>query len=159
MDARNLDRAIDRAAGELIGREPSGALSYNVMARVRQERPLAPRRLVWATAVAGILLCAVIAFSLMNQIPATVARLPEALQVPVGRPALIRDPPAAAPTVSRIAPPIDMTARDVSPIEPLETEPIVMSAIDLPQLEREATSIDTLEIEPLTIAPLATSND
>ena len=43
---------------------------------------------------------------------------------------------------------------DVSPIDPIQTEPIVLSALDLPPLEREFTSIDTIEIEPLTIEPL-----
>ncbi len=48
---------------------------------------------------------------------------------------------------------------DVSPIEPIQTEPIVLSSIEVPQLERETTAIDTLSIEPLTIEPLAASND
>jgi hypothetical protein len=35
----------------------------------------------------------------------------------------------------------------------------VLSSIDVPQLERETTAIDALKVEPLTIEPLATSND
>ena len=172
MDERDLDRAIDMAAGELIAREPSRALSANVMARVRRERPLATRRFLWAAAAAaGIALCAATAVSLMDRVPATVVKLPETMQLPVGRPALTPAPPVIAAQSTaparprsvvpqpRIVPPNETTAKDLSPIEPIETEPIVMSAIELPQLEREATLIDTLDIEPLAIAPLATSND
>ena len=34
-----------------------------------------------------------------------------------------------------------------------------MSTIDVPQLEREATSIEIIRIEPITIEPLSASND
>jgi hypothetical protein len=34
-----------------------------------------------------------------------------------------------------------------------------MTAIDVPQLERETTLIDAITIEPLTIEPLSASND
>ena len=36
MDERELDRAIDAAAGGMMAREPSRSLGYNVMARVRE---------------------------------------------------------------------------------------------------------------------------
>jgi len=48
---------------------------------------------------------------------------------------------------------------DVSPIEPLQTTAIALSSIVVPQLERETIAIDALNVEPLTIEPLATSND
>ena len=172
MDDRHLDRAIDTAAGELMAREPGSALSYHVMVRVQRRCPVAPRRFVWTPAAASIALCATIAFLLLDRVPATVAKLPQTVQLPVGQPAQTPDTPVvvarataqlrprlAVSTVPRITPTIDTTARDVSFIEPIETEPIVMSAIELPQLERETTLIDTLDIEPLTIEPLAASND
>ena len=50
MDERELDRAIDTAARELMAREPGRALSHNVMARVREGAVPAPRRFVWMAA-------------------------------------------------------------------------------------------------------------
>jgi hypothetical protein len=34
-----------------------------------------------------------------------------------------------------------------------------LSSINVPQLERETTAVDALNVEPLTIEPLAASND
>jgi hypothetical protein len=178
MDEREIDGAIDTAAGRMMAREPGRALTYRVMARVRDgaDAP-APRRFVWITAVASLALCAAITIMLMNRAPATPpSLLPPASQLPIARlpidqPPMVTDAPATvarniAPlrrnvaaaieyrAVSRVPPP-----NDVSPIEPIQTEPIALSTIEVPPLEREATSIDTLTIEPLTIEPLTASND
>ena len=61
MNERELDRAIDAAAGRMMAREPSRALGHNVMARVRENPAPARRSLAWVAAAAGIVLCAAIA--------------------------------------------------------------------------------------------------
>lgn len=175
MDERELDRAIDAASHGMMAREPSRSLGYNVMAGLREGS--APRRLRWVVATASIVLCAAIAIALMYRAPAAIIAPPPAAQLPIAQPPIVQlpivadapvtvareMPPARRSVPARIAakvvvpmrlPPDDMTA-----IEPIETEPIVLSAIDVPQLEREVTSIDPLTIEPLTVDPLAASND
>jgi hypothetical protein len=178
MDARQLDRAIDAAAGEMMAREPSRSLGYDVMVRVREGAAPTPRPLVWMTAAASLVLCAVIAIVMINLALAPLFPvLPEARTIVVGQPPVAIVPPmttaqeAAAPlrrvSGAPLAPRIathavtsdGLPSNDVSPIAPIETEPIVLAAIDVPQLEREATSIEALTIEPLTIEPLTASND
>lgn len=172
MDEREIDRAIDTAARRMIGREPGRTLSHSVMARVREGvEPAPPRRFMWMTAAAGIVLCGAIAIGLMNRAASGVVPPPSAAQMPFGVPPAIPDAPAAndrhvvparraaAAMTTKVAtslqPPLDY----VSPIEPIETEPIVFSAIEVPRLEHETTAIAAIDIEALTIAPLTTSND
>jgi hypothetical protein len=112
---REIDRAIDAAAGAMMTREPSRALAYAVMSRVRDGRAAAPRRFVWVLAAASAVVFGAIATTLMSETRTTV--------------------------------------------EPIHTHPIVLSSLDVPQLQRETTVIDALNVEPLTIEPLATSND
>ena len=173
MDERARDRAIDAAAGRMIDREPSRALAYNVMSRVREGNAPAPRRFVWMTAAASFVLCGAIAIAVTSRTPASVAPLPPAAQLSVGQPAAIPVAPVTVVTekipMRRIFPMVRAASSvgtraplppyDVSPIEPIQTEPIVLSALDVPQLERETTAIDMLTIEPLTIEPLTASND
>ena len=170
MDERELDRAIDAAAGAMVGREPSRSLGYSVMARVHEGRRSAPRRFVWMTAAASLVLCGAIAIALMSRTSAIVFSPPQAARLPVGEPAIVADAPVTIvsdlTSTRRVVPTAPSASRsrvalpvDVSPIDPIQTEPIVLSALELPPLEREFTSIDTIEIEPLTIEPLAASND
>jgi hypothetical protein len=173
MDERELDRAIDAAAGAMVAREPSRSLGYSVMARVREGKGPAPRRFGWMTAAASFVLFGAIAITVMSRTSVTLAPLPRAAQLVVGQPPVTPRAPAAAvaealPTRPVIREPLaasragrraPLPLNDVSPIEPIHTEPIVLSSIDVPQLERETTAIDTLTIEPLTIEPLAASND
>jgi hypothetical protein len=170
---RELDSAIDAAAGAMMAREPSRSLGYTVMARVRDEHAPAPRRFVWVTAAASLVVCGAIAMTLISQTPAIIAPLPRAAELTVGQPPVL--PSASVTIVAGAAPahrPIHIvrstpsaTTRaplppsDVSSIEPIETDPIVLSSINVPQLERETTAVDALNVEPLTIEPLAASND
>jgi hypothetical protein len=179
MDQRDLDRAIDEAAAAMMAREPSRALGYTVMARVRGTTPPAPRRLVWVSAAAGMLACAAIAtIVMMSGAPVVIPRLP------APQPMAVAELPAvAAPSAAMVAPvtnapprsvraliatraisraplpPADVLAIEPIEMQPIEMQPIVLTAIDVPQLERETTSIDAISIEPLTIEPLAASND
>jgi hypothetical protein len=172
MDERELDRAIDAAAGRMMAREPGRALSHNVMARVREGAAPAPRRLVWIAAAASIVLCAAIATALMIGPAAVVPLTPDAPSMAFGQPDIATLPPmtvaletpsahrnARATIAARSTSPAPPPPSDVSPIAPIETEPIVLSTIDVPVLERDTAVIDVLNIEPLTIEPLSASND
>lgn len=168
MNERDLDRAIDAAAGAMMTREPSRSLGYSVMARVREDHAPAPRRFAWVTAAASLVVCGAIAMTLISQTPAPVAPLPRAVQLTVGQPPVMSSAPVLivtdAPPARRVSRAAhgamrELPPSDASPIEPIQTEPIVLSAIDVPQLERETTAIDALNVEPLTIEPLAASND
>ena len=172
INEREIDRAIDAAAGAMMTREPSRALGYTVMARVRDGHADAPRRLPWVLAATSVVVCGAIAITLIRQTPTRVAPLPPAAQLTMGQPPTIPDASSALATeVTPVRPTtIVRTTRraaeralfpfsDVSPIEPLQTPAIALSAIVVPQLERETTAIDALNVEPLTIEPLATSND
>ena len=171
MNEHELDRAIDRAAGDLVAGEPSRALTYKVMARVRKGDAPTPRRFVWAMAAASLVLSVAIATSLVNR--ATPVAFPAAppARVPAFGPSLVAVSPIAVvdETTERFDHPIGSRAAATAaslplpfvdiPIDPIETASITVPAIDVPQLEREATAINTLTVEPLTIEPLAASND
>lgn len=182
MSEQDLDRIIDSATADMIGREPSRTLRHKVMARVRESAAPAPRRFIWATAAATAILCAVIAIALMNRTFAPLApdrdvRLnpdvtvsPEAIS-----PRALVEPPAqvdrqpgralesSAPVARRAAPPVPKPAFPfndlLSSIEPIAAEPLVLPLIDLPPLENQAASVEGIEIEALTIEPLTASND
>jgi hypothetical protein len=177
MNEQDLDRIIDCATTEMVGREPSRALRHKVMARVRETEAPAPRRLAWATALAVAVLCGAIAIALLNR---TAAR-------PVAdrgvRPSVVApaDPPArvdpAAPANRQVAGAVESATPVARPaqrrlprptfvpndlwsgIEPIAAEPLELSSIDLPPLENQPASVERLEIEELTIEPLTASND
>ena len=171
MDELDLDRAIDAAARAMVAREPSRALDYRVMARVKNEATPVPRRFVSAAAVVAAVVCAAIAVVLAYRTPLDTPPLPASRTVAIAQPLKA----VAAPTVwhdtaatqrvarasigVRAAVTRQLPSNDVSGIEPLETQPISFAAVEVPQLEREATTIDSLDLEPLTIEPLAASND
>jgi hypothetical protein len=168
---RELDRAIDVAGETLMAREPSRALSHRVMARVRGSAAPAPRRFVWVAAAVTVVLVSVIATAVISQMPLATPSLPGSRPLTVGQPAVAPERRLAVlgqETPRRMAHvrvqrrtlgPAPFLPADVSPIEPIETQPIAMTAIDVPQLERETTLIDAITIEPLTIEPLSASND
>ena len=172
MNERELDRAIDAAAGKLMNREPSRALGHNVMARVRESAAPASRRLVWIAATASIVLCVAIVTALVIGPAAVVPRLPAAPSAAIGQQPVTIAPPttvasetgaprriASTPIAARAESASPLPPNDVSPIEPIVTEPIALSTIEVPQLERETAVVDVLAIERLTIEPLSTSND
>jgi hypothetical protein len=174
MDERELDTAIDTAVRELVAREPSCALSDNVMVHVRENNAPARRPLIWTAAAASLVLCGGITIALLNRAsaPARVIPSSSAAQESIAAPQVAADPPlvivapatqparrlAAPRMTANVAPPAERTIDDIA-IEPIETPAIALSAIEVPQLARETTSIDTITIEPLTIEPLSASND
>ena len=155
-----------------MAREPSRALGYRVMARVREHPAPAPRRIVWLTAAAGVVVTAAIAMVLVTRAPSQTAAPPRDVRLPVGQAAVMAELPAtlvaetaridsAGPRgVRTVASPAPLPPTDESTIAPLETQPIVVATIEVPQLEHEAiTAIETIGIEPITIEPLSASND
>lgn len=170
MDERELNRTIDAAAEQMMAREPSRSLNYAVMARVR-EGAAPPRRLIWAMGAASLLLCAAIVIALMYRAPHAIPSLPESHPLAIAqtprsaappvitandtRPAYRIRPQRVARDIAVPAPPV----KDVLSISPIETEPIEVGLIDVPQLPQEVTSIEHITIEPLTIEPLMASND
>jgi hypothetical protein len=173
IDERELDRAIDAAARQMMAGEPSRALGSDVMARVRKDAAPVPRRFVWATAAASVVLCAAIVAMLFSRTPQTIPPVLAAPPFAIAQPPVRVEPPIVTPNDTRPAPrvnrpvPIGRSAvtamvlpADAFPIEPLEAEAIALAAIDVPRLEPEApASIEALTIDELTIEPLAASND
>lgn len=173
MNEHELNRAIDAAAEQMMAREPSRALGYAVMARVREDVAPATRRLGWMMAAVTLVLCAALAIALINRPHAvTIPSIPFAARLPIGAPPAVLQAPRAvarhtvptrlatpAAVATRVATSLPLPPTDVSPIELIETEPIALSAIEVPRLEREVTLIETISIEALTIEPLAASND
>ena len=171
MNDGDIDRAIDVATRAMMAREPGHGLSRDVIARVRGGA--APQRLPlrWVVAAAATVMCAAVAVSLIGRVPVSAVRLPSELQLAVAQGAVIPVVPAhalhetpsrvsfVAGNPGRVAPRSTLPPADVSTIEPIETQVITVTAIDVPQLQRETTSIEAIDIEPLTIQPLAASND
>ena len=171
MHDQEIDHLIDHAAAQMAAREPSRTLARTVMAGVREPAMPAPWRFVWATAGATAVLCGAIAIAVLNRAPApNVESLPD--ERPLGAPAEVTAPlsvgrrePAVERRYATVAvarprsSPAPLPPNDVSAIDPIETEPIAVLAIEVPQLEREVISIDVIDIEPLTIESLTASND
>lgn len=172
MNDQEIDRLIDHAAAQIAAREPSRALTRAVMAGVREPATPAPRRFVWAMAGATAVLCGAVAIAVMNRAPAPAVESPAdapslvappavvTAPLPVGRPQPAVERRTATVAVARQrSSPAPLPPNDVSAIDPIETEPIAVLAIEVPQLEREITSIEVIHIEPLTIESLTASND
>ena len=174
MDTREFDRAIDKAAGGLIAREPSRALSHNVMARVRGGEVPTPRG-AWLKAACVCAAAIVVAYLTLNRptpaIPPAstpqVARTEPApipdVQIEPPEEPLVESRPESRPREGAVAAPaptmLATAGVDLATIEPIQAAPITVTPLEVPQLAREATSIENITIEPLTIEPLAASND
>ena len=179
MSEHDLDRLIDSAAEQMVARDPSDSLGARVLSRVRERQmEEGPRRrvFVWATAAASVaLLCGTVAILITRSpVPTQPASAPAQSIVlqppaaPVDQGVPVPSPPSPsqdrAPIVAAVAEPALRPMRLPPPevssvIEPLEAEPIVLSAIEVPLLEQETHSIARIEIEALTIEPLTASND
>jgi hypothetical protein len=171
MNERELDRAIDVAAGSLMAREPSLALGYHVMARVRGSTAPKPWQFGWMAVSATIVLSAAMTTVMMDQAPVPSIRVPLAAKLAIADAAVL--PAVPTGVVREIRLPRVVIARiqredvsalvlppdDASTIEPIVTEPIALLTIEVPQLERESTSIESISVEPITIEPLSASND
>jgi hypothetical protein len=188
MNSQDLDQLIDAAAEQLVGREPSSALTGAVMARVRATQgsgfgvPDSWFRFsgyrVWASSVAAIAIIAVI-FALKS--PPVAIQEPE----PSASRSAVRDqpfiaaadgPPVAVPITSRQAPKHlpDRSSRSIvdegalatylvdDPIsmEPIEAVPIDADPIDIAPIAVAASEPPPpIHIEPLIIEIISSSND
>src|SRR5262245_52190349 len=86
MDERELESAINAASRRLMAREPSRALGPNVMARVRAAGAPEPWRFKWVALSATTVLCAAIAYAVMDRtLTSVVPRLPRAEHLPIAR--------------------------------------------------------------------------
>jgi len=168
MNEPDLDRIIDSATADMIGREPGHTLRHTVMARVRAPEPKAPRRFIWATAGLAAAALVVGALVMTEKTPTPLVQ-----STPPARPTIVEQPaaainqatPAPAPASQAALPvagrraPRRIPTDDPSTIEALATEQIVLPSIDLPAIENQAAFVEGLEIEALTIEPLTASND
>jgi hypothetical protein len=177
MNETELDRMIDTAAAEMIERKPSRTLRHAVMARIREPRRPAPRRLIWAGGAAVAILGGALAIPLIHR-----AGAPSVADRSAGLPPIFTaDAPAVitqvtppdrqpAPSLETAAPISRSASRRVrgpafssddlaSSVEPITADPVVLPSIDLLPLESQAASVEQLEIEALTIEPLTASND
>ncbi len=175
MNPQDLDKLIDRAAREMVSGEPSRSFTYDVMSQVRGHVEPARRRFVFAIGIVSVAAVgAVILIVMLNRasVPVTGPQaqrpeMPEARTVeqvtPVTTPARAAPRPESRQVVRLPVQPDAEASIALAPVmtslEPLGTEPIVLSALDVPPLESPAMTIEDIEIEDITIEPLVASND
>ena len=141
MNERRARSRNRRGRGSDDGPRAEPCARPQVMARVREDAAPAPRSIVWIAAAAGFVLCAAIAtardesdacnqsFICRRRRNCAIAQAAVVPAVPIGRPhddaasETCRHPNSGAKVESATASPPD----DVSPIEPIETEPIALS--------------------------------
>jgi hypothetical protein len=160
----DLDRLIDRAAEQLVAREPSSALTRAVMARVHERKPerstfrIANPKL-WFSA-AAVSACVWLLIALYGPpvppTPVLVPITPAVLQPYQAPPAAVLDL-GPVPRAARIAPrstrPAPLVQLDNAIfIDPIEFAPVEVAGIEFP------AEADTIEIEPLVIESLAANN-
>lgn len=145
------------------------------MSRLREDARPAGRRLEWGTAtVAAVALIALAALVTMKEAPAPESDAPAAQRSIVVAPEVLPDAPAALVKGPPVAPKMTLqgaaraTRETVAApvvddlldsILPIETEPILLQPLEVAPLTSATTSIDLIEIPPLTIEPLSASND
>ena len=180
----DLDRFIDRAAEELVGREPSRMMTRAVMERVRAAgRPgfkvlgsgfwvLGSRFWVVGSAIAML----IVAILVMNRegppsrtVPRVTSGETATAQNGVTDRAAVPEmaPERLTPSSSDVVEPFGVAATtatsvdepDMPPGDPLAVEPLEEPPLEVTRIEIGAVAIDELEIEPLVIEPLSASND
>lgn len=152
----------------MVGGEPDPALSYAVMRRIRENRPAYPRWLLWSPVVASLVVFfGVAAFFTMDRTsapPATSSSSGLSIVLESTAPQSDQGVAPAAPVThaavrNRRSQPVGIHVDTTSVFDSIEPEPLVVPGIELPPLENQTASVERLEIEALTIAPLTGSND
>ncbi len=169
MTSQDPDTLIDTVAREMVSGDPGRSFTYGVMSRICERAEPAPNRLLWSIGTASaVAICAIVAMVMMNRADAPAPQMPRPESQPQARavaqtatppPALepVVAPPVTHPSIrGRLVPPLVI---DAPALEPLIPDPIVLSALDLPPLENEASSIENIPIDDITIEPLVASND
>jgi hypothetical protein len=178
MTAPDLDRLIDVAARQLVGREPSRALTDSVMARVFAT-PSWSRFSdfrVWASAVALIAIIAVVLVLKTSSVPiqrpqnsasATSQRDQSSIAAP-DRTAAVRIASRPAPKDvddrSRRLTGDDNVAITSAPDDPIEAEPVKADPIDADPIDIAPIAVSAvqpppIQIEPIIMEPISSSND
>ena len=185
MSSQDLDQLIDAAAEELVGREPSSALTDAVMARVRAPQSSRFRARssrfsdsrFWLSSGAAVVALAIIVVLnfVLNTPPApTHAPAPHAsvpsqpthpLIAAAAEPS-VGAPIASRPTAKRL---MDQSRRSIdddnvvmtAPADdPLEVNPIAVEPIEIAPIAVAASQPPPpIHIEPLMIEPISSSND
>jgi hypothetical protein len=188
MNLEDLDQLIDAAAEQLVGREPSRGLTDAVMARVRATEGSGfgvpsskfwfSGSRFWLSSAAVFTAAAVIVFVLKT--PLAPIQGPERSVSPLAQPAqpsiaAVSEPPVAVPIASR---PTAKHLPDRSPrsiddagvtmflvddpivMEPIKADPIDADPIDVAPIAVAASQPPPpIQIEPLVIEPISSSND
>jgi hypothetical protein len=184
MNSQDLDRLIDAAAEQLVGREPSSGLIDAVMARVRAAEGSGfgvPSSKFWFSgsrfwlSSAAVFTAAAVIFFVLRTPPAPIQG-PERSASQPAQPAqpliaAVSEPPVAVPIASR---PTAKHLPDRSPRlivddagvttflvdDPIVMEPIKADPIDVAPIAIAASQPPPpIQIEPLIIEPIASSND
>ena len=189
MKSPDLDRLIDAAAEQLVGREPSTALTDAVMARVRATEGSGfgvPSSKLWFSgsrfwlSSAAVFTAAAIIFFVLKTPPAPIQG-PERSASQPAQPAqpliaAVSGPPVAVPIPSRpTAKHVAIRSRrtigdepavtaflfdDAIGLEPIEADPIDVDPIDIsPIADAASQAPQPIQIEPLIIEPISSSND
>ena len=183
MNDQDLDRLIDRAAEQMVGREPSSALTHAVMARVREPEGARPsRRFVWAAAgTCAAAACALIAVVMLNRVPTLNTAPPEPTEA-AGRSAVapiaiqprppqpiqnaatvltVEQPGSRGPRTAPRPAAADAAVEDdtFAVIDPIDLGEVTHEPIKVGDIDVTSVSFDQLVIEPLVIEPLSASND
>jgi hypothetical protein len=189
MNLQDLDQLIDAAAEQLVGREPSRGLTDAVMARVRATEGAgfgAPSSKFWFPGLrfwlssAAVITAAAIIFFVLKTPPAPIQRPERSASQPAQQAqpsiAAVSGPPVAVPIASR---PTAKYLPDRSPrsivddagvtmffvddpivMEPIKADPIDADPIDVAPIAVAASQPPPpIQIEPLIIEPISSSND
>ena len=181
MKDADFDRAVEAAAEQLVRREPRETMTDGVMARIQSRPRVTVMRPVWiAASLCAVVLSGVIGWVMMSWPPAADPRLHTSVPAEVASPATSAlrvepvTPPApansasivvpsatrrVAPALQAPVPPVALDTGIASALESLQTEPLVVTAIELAALETPAVSVEQIQIEDITIEPLTASND
>ena len=180
----DLDRLIDRAAEELVGREPSRMLTRAVMEKVREEGQPGFKVLgsgFWVRGsrfwvVGSAIAMLIVAMLVMSRegppnrtvprvTPGETATAPNVVTDRAAVPEMA--PERLTPSLPYVVEPFDVAATsatsvdepDMPPGDPIAVEPLEEPPLEITSIEIGTVAIDELEIEPLVIEPLSASND
>jgi hypothetical protein len=166
FDQQDFDQRIDRAAAQMVRREPPDALTVAVIDRVNRGHgtPAFHRPVVWGGLTASAAIVILLIGVNLHRMPRAAERPPSAaMQQVAAQPA---DQPGAAITKNFVFEPSRQPRKSSTPKSPpsavarpdeqdARVPPITIDPISTPQ----PIQVPGIEIEPLHIEPLSASND
>ena len=155
-----FDRRIDAAAKDIVAKEPSRNLRYNVMARIHRANQSTRRRFSLVLVSSAATACIIAAIVLNTPPRQENMTFVQARSFPQQL--------STAPTVN-VSPPaisaLHVTGKDATArrapaerVQAMQLEPIRVDAIEVGPIEPLATSVTMIDLTDLTIEPLAASN-